>query len=70
MMIQQQERKAWYNYYTKLKGIRDELRFFLKQHEFYYELSGSMNDWHFEILLDEIELHIVNTFLESLNIDI
>ena len=60
--------KKYYSFETAFISLRDELRRFLKEHGFYYELSGAFGFYHFEILLAPAEVQKVNDFLDSVTI--
>ena len=57
--------KKYYNYETNFRSLKDELVTFLKQSGIYYELSGCVADWHFEILCNTEEVKKVNTWLDE-----
>ena len=58
--------KKYYNFDTRFISLRDALRAFLKDNNIYYELSGAYSYYHFEILVDPVELDTVNAFLDTL----
>ena len=58
--------RTWYSYETNLRTIRDEVRQFLHDNRIYYELSGAVWGYHFEVLVSDTELVKVNDFLETL----
>lgn len=57
--------KRFYWFETAFLSLRDELRDFLKENGFYYELSGGSGLWHFEIELSPEQLAVVNAFLDD-----
>lgn len=57
--------KKYYNFDTRFISLRDALRVFLKENNIYYELSGNYSYYHFEILVDPVELQKVNAFLDT-----
>lgn len=57
--------KKYYNFDTRFISLRDALRAFLHDNNIYYELSGAYSCYHFEILVDPVELDAVNAFLDS-----
>lgn len=60
--------KKFYNFETRFRTLKDELRSFLKDNGIYYELSECFGGWHFEIKLSSDEVEIVNNFLDSITI--
>lgn len=57
--------KKFYNFDTRFISLRDALRAFFHENNIYYELSGAYSYYHFEILVDPIELEKVNKFLDT-----
>lgn len=55
----------FYSYNTLFRSLKDELRAFLKESGYYYELSGRAAGWHFEIKLDPAGLDAVNDWLDK-----
>jgi hypothetical protein len=57
--------KKYYNFDTRFISLRDALRAYLHENASYYELSGNYSYYHFEILVDLLELEKVNAFLDT-----
>ena len=61
--------KKYYNFETIFSSLSDSMCEFLKQSNFYYELSdcsdGILPCWHFEILLSEKDVPIVNNWIDE-----
>ena len=55
----------YYNFETMFRSLKDILCEYLKNNDFYYELSGAAAGWHFEILTDETGAERINTFLDE-----
>lgn len=57
----------FYTFTTMFKQLKDELRYYLKDNNIYYELSSWFNDgWHFSIYVTEEEANKVNNWLDGL----
>ena len=61
--------RKYYNFDTAFSSLRDQLREYLKSNNIYYELSGARAAYHFEILLNPVELAAANAFLDSITIN-
>ncbi len=55
----------FYNFETAFRSLRDQLRDYLKAVGIYYELSGALAAWHFEIKATPEQADAVNRFLDS-----
>lgn len=55
----------YYNFETMFRYLKDELCYFLKSNNIYYELSGAAAGWHFEILTDPAGAAAINKFIEK-----
>ena len=58
--------KKWRNFETMNPTIKHELILWLKRNDVYYEVSECFEEWHFEILCDDMECEDVNRFLDEL----
>ena len=55
----------FYNFETRFISLRDALRQYLQENNFYYELSGGPAFYHFEIKTDAAGAEKINAFLET-----
>lgn len=60
--------KQYYSFHTMFRSVKNLLSDFCKESNIYYELSGGMADWHFEVYCSEEELKKCNDFLKSISI--
>lgn len=58
----------FYNFETRFRSLRDELRGYLQNNNIYYELSGGPGFWHFEIKTDPAGAEKINAFLDTVTI--
>lgn len=56
---------TFYNFETAFRSLRDALREHLQESGVYYELSGGVGFWHFEIKTDERGAERINAFLDT-----
>ena len=65
--------KKYYNFETMYNSLKDDLCEFLKQSNIYFEVSdcsdGILPCYHFEVLLSEKEVSIVNNWIDENRID-
>lgn len=57
--------KKWYNFETAFVSLADGLSAYLKRKGIYYERSGAYGNYHFEILADENDVILINSFLDD-----
>lgn len=57
--------KKWCNYETAFLTLANDLSAFLKRSGIYYERSGALGNYHFEILADSNEVNEINSFLDA-----
>lgn len=55
----------YYNFETMFRSLKDILCQYLKENNFYYELSGAAAGWHFEILTDKTGADQINKYIEK-----
>lgn len=55
----------FYNFETRFASLRDALRDYLKINNIYYELSGGLAFYHFEIKTDAAGAAAINAWLDS-----
>ena len=58
--------KEWYNVELPIEKA-DDLKRYLKGHHIYFEPSSAGNLIHFECRLNDVELDLVNDYLERTN---
>lgn len=58
----------WYNFETRFRSLRDDMREFLRESGIYYELSGGPGFWHFEIKTDTAGAARIETWLDAVTI--
>ena len=61
--------KKWYNFETSFVTLVNDLSAFLKRCGIYYERSGALGNYHFEVLADMGDVAAVNTFLDAHTIE-
>ena len=57
--------KKWYNLETAFVTLADSLSAYLKRNGIYYKRSGAFGNYHFEILADENDVNVINSFLDE-----
>ena len=57
--------KKWYNFETAFITLANALSAHLKHNGIYYERSGALGNYHFEILADSNEVNEINSFLDA-----
>ena len=58
----------YYNFETRFRSLKDDLRQYLHENGIYYELSGGTGFWHFEIKTDPAGAEKINAFIDSVTI--
>jgi hypothetical protein len=61
------ENRRYLNFETLFRSLKEALAVFLKENGIYYECSGigAFCGWHFEVLCNETEEMLINTWLDS-----
>lgn len=55
----------YYNFETRFRSLKDDLRRYLHENGIYYELSGGAGFWHFEIKTDPAGVEKINAWLDT-----
>lgn len=58
----------YYSFETITRTLKDSLKSFLLDNNIYFEISGVVAGWHFEILTDANGVEMINEFLDSTTI--
>ena len=58
----------YYSFETMFKSLKDSLKRFLLDSNIYFEISGVVAGWHFEILTDANGVEMINNFLDNTTI--
>ena len=55
----------YYSFETIARSLKDSLKKFLLDNNIYFEISGVVAGWHFEILTDASGVDMINDFLDN-----
>lgn len=58
----------YYSFETIARSLKDSLKSFLLDNNIYFEISGGVAGWHFEILTDANGVEMINNFLDNTTI--
>ena len=55
----------YYSFETIARSLKDRLKRFLLDNNIYFEISGVVTGWHFEIFTDSNGVEMINDFLDN-----